>query len=206
MRRAMVWTAAILLLAAGCGNVKTAPPAKSGPNVSTGTITIKPGEAEGNNKTEKGTAPSIKASALKGGLVAYRLDPSRHVVHRSGEPTPVSFHEHAIAEEKPVADARLAERIRQTLDDDATYGNETVMCFEPGMGFRIGEGADQADYVICLKCVKLHLFQGQKEMQAYDFSELGALNLGVIYRELFPGADKTGEAANPKDSPEAKTP
>lgn len=201
MRQAIGWTAALLLLAAGCGNVKTEATSKTGANSATGTLTQKSAAIDAGD-AEKGNAPSIKAATLKGGIVTFRLNPDERLPVHGSMPVPKSFHGYAIVEEKPVDDAKVDARIRQVLDDDATYGNTFYKCFEPGMGFRIGEGAEQTDYVICLKCMNMEIY-AKDPCDSDPLSDKGVAELSDLYYTLFPDA---GKAKDAKATSEAKTP
>lgn len=122
-------------------------------------------------------------SEFDGPLTAFRLNPS------GGAKSGNHLHGYRILQTVSVQDEGFAARIRAILDDDDSYGGPMVKCFDPGMGFRFGEGESQVDVVICLACNWAYVFKdGQVDERV--LSDEGVRRLTEVYRELFPnGAD-----------------
>lgn len=98
--------------------------------------------------------------------------------------SPGKLRSSAILETIPLTEAQDS-RIREILNDPATFGGEVIRCFIPGLGFTIGTGPETVEVLICLKCAWAYFFRGETR-QVENLSDAGYSLLLEFYTELFP--------------------
>jgi hypothetical protein len=86
------------------------------------------------------------------------------------------------------------EELRAILKDPKTYGTDSFLCFDPGMGIRFKAGDLVGDLVICLECRKIRGYKGDLR-DSWLLSEEGNARLLKIYNRMVPKPEAVaGEA------------
>lgn len=99
------------------------------------------------------------------------------------------FHDYPISFQKSLKDEGTGRDLRALLVDPKTYDERAIKCFEPGMGFRFKDGADESDLVICLSCRAIHAHKGT-ETKYWLLGEEGVARLRKIYDAQVPAEPK----------------
>jgi hypothetical protein len=138
----------------------------------------------------------VDGNAQKKGPIVrvYRLDGEyydRMESHATSddrpEPPANSFRTWPILESKLIADPQLARELRQAVYERSNFSaGGGADCFWPGLGIEIGEGDEQVDAVICLKCDWLHLYAAGKKLERIPLSASGKQEFMRLYAEAFP--------------------
>jgi hypothetical protein len=84
-------------------------------------------------------------------MVAYRITGDEHDI-RFFANDPNSIRGFAIVQREVIADSRLQQDVVDVLGSRLIYGSEDILCFEPGIAVRMGEGQGEVDALICLTC------------------------------------------------------
>jgi hypothetical protein len=95
-----------------------------------------------------------------------------------------------------VNELRTAMNNRAVFDGDP---RRVSTCFEPRLAFRIDDGGEQANLLICLHCQNARLYQqGTPSYSSANLTAVGVRRFTAITQQLFPRAEETERAALPK--------
>jgi len=78
----------------------------------------------------------------------------------------------------------VAAELRNILSTPSSFTFSDSQCFEPGMAFSFGQGADHVDVLICLLCNRAVFFRGDAQV-GRCISEEGNKRLTAVYQTLF---------------------
>jgi hypothetical protein len=112
---------------------------------------------------------------------AFLINPSR-----LDESEPSIGHWH-ILDEAPKLSPDQIKRIRNVLSSHLTYGGWPPLCFNPRLGFRLFDGKETIDVLVCLECSQIDVIHGDAH-HYYALNPLGEHRFQSISDELFPNA------------------
>jgi len=87
------------------------------------------------------------------------------------------------------------DRVRNLLGSHSTYGTTSYACFNPGIAFRFGEGANIVYVLICLHCHLVEYRSGDKS-RTIPLSDSGIEEFRALLNEIFPDADAKQKEAD----------
>ena len=120
-----------------------------------------------------------------GPFVAHRLD-GHYDLHVLAS-QPGELRSARILESRSLTNEQTA-RLRDIFTAPASFGEDGMRCFVPGVGFTVGNGTEAIEILVCLQCYWAYFFRG-KSLMIEALSEAGHDQLAEIYVELFPGND-----------------
>ena len=87
---------------------------------------------------------------------------------------------------RPLTDEEVTE-VRAGLADPSTYGDPSrgARCYFPGFAFRLGDGSEVEDVLVCLECHWV-AFHTVESTQSRVPSEAGTRTLRTLYRRFVP--------------------
>jgi hypothetical protein len=145
------------------------------------------GCGSGKGRPDRRTA-GILAGATK--VEVYRIDgrndPPDPTPIKPGDPTVGGF---AILARGKDQDRPFAAQLADILADEKTYTDKFAACFWPGVAFRIYQGGECVDLVICFKCDNFYLGHRSDKRVMENASFAGSPNTARLVRmakEAFP--------------------
>jgi hypothetical protein len=125
-----------------------------------------------------------------GSIAAYKLDGNGMLNDGSKE----VFYSWPILQ-RCTPDEGVQARIRAAISEGRNYSRTGgAACFDPGMAFRIGQGDQAVDVLICLHCRNVYFYRAkdrEQARQALSISDAGIASFGELYNSIFPQAKST---------------
>jgi hypothetical protein len=123
-------------------------------------------------------------------MIAYRIT-GEEIDAKYFADDPNSLRGFAIVQRQAITDRQLEQDVLDVLNSRLIYGSENILCFEPGIAFRFGQGQGEIDALICLTCRKVYFFRG--DQVAYrELNSIGIARIRSLYVRLFPGHSPDG--------------
>jgi hypothetical protein len=125
-------------------------------------------------------------------VVTFQLKPSEPETPARTDDKHLRGYE--ILQSKPL-DGQVLDTTRGLLSDPDNFMSGGS-CLEPGLAFRIGEGAKSVDVIICLACSMVYVYEAEHESAGDNeiasagltqrmLSQKGNAKLTTLYNELF---------------------
>lgn len=96
------------------------------------------------------------------------------------------FRDWPVLERQRVSDAGLAQELAAAVASRSNFGGSPAACFWPGFGIAVGEGDEQLDAVICLKCNQFYRYAPGESEARLVLNDQGAKELLRLYQKAFP--------------------
>jgi hypothetical protein len=122
---------------------------------------------------------ALLSTLEKAQVTFYNLDPASQGAVPPGRKR---LHLWAVLQTKALSDPE-ASAVRTTLADKELHANTGAKCFEPGLAFRFQLEARTVDFVICLKCRWIYVFEGDKQNLTLAISPAGVAALTKLYQQ-----------------------
>jgi hypothetical protein len=128
-------------------------------------------------------ATTILAKATK--VEAFRIKPGR--TDKAGDGFIAGY---PITAKGKKLDEAFAAKVTKALFDEKTYGGAGARCFEPGVAFRVWNGKEAVEVIICFRCTNFEVqVSGAKkdgdETEQYGFGP-GLEPFLALAKEAFP--------------------
>lgn len=128
-----------------------------------------------------GRAAAVRAAELlqgmeKGRVTWIQLAPF-HIESKGRK-----VQDYPVVHEKDLVDPGTLDAFRSIVTSPWTYSDTTYMCFDPGMAFRFKTQDRELEFVICLACARIRIWENNVEQNGRWFlSGRGIANLLRIY-------------------------
>jgi hypothetical protein len=123
-------------------------------------------------------------------MIAYRITGQEGDL-RFFANDPNSIQGYAIIQRQMISDSQLQNDVINALNSRLVYGSDNIRCFEPGIAFRLGEGPNAIDVLICLTCRHIYFFRGG-EVAYRNLNSAGVVRIEDLYGRLFSGHTPDG--------------
>jgi hypothetical protein len=128
--------------------------------------------------------------------LTHRLDPNT-IIYNGKEyvdpnPERMKFHNWYIDETKTNIDSRLVADFLSVIEDDKSFQNMSIMCFQPGLGFSISKDSKIYDYLVCLHCSNMEFYvDGVQVSHKSTLTSKALLRIKEIYESIWGKANKS---------------
>lgn len=119
--------------------------------------------------------------AKTGAVTAFQIDED------PVDPGYVILHNHWAAVKQISLGRTEADQVHAVLNNGDNFRMGHAKCFSPGMGFRVGEGKNVIDALVCLHCDNIYFYRVTDELayKSYKLTPAGHDAFLKIYRGTF---------------------